>query len=135
MIVAIASSLVESLVDEAARALPNEACGMLLGHAGAIEKLVPSRNVAAHPERSFEIDPALLLRTHREARAKGLQLVGHYHSHPNGRAQPSLRDAAAAVENGALWLVIAGGRVTGWQVAPAPGALHGRFSPVTLQAA
>ncbi|MBC7521441.1 MAG: M67 family metallopeptidase [Sandarakinorhabdus sp.] len=136
--VAIASGLLQSLVDAAARAAPHEACGLLLGQPGRIDAMVPADNVAAHPDRSFEIDPATLLRTHREARGRGQRVVGHYHSHPNGVGEPSLRDAAAAIENDQIWLVIAAGAVSGWRVVandPGESALHGRFFPVMLETA
>jgi proteasome lid subunit RPN8/RPN11 len=136
MIVAIASGVADSLREAAAAAAPNEACGLLIGQSGRIEAAVPSRNVAAHPERSFEIDPATLLRTHREVRASGRRVIGHYHSHPDGDAAPSARDAARAVEDGQLWLIIASDEVRAFaSVAPGTkGALHGRFLPLTLVA-
>jgi desampylase len=136
MIVAIASGVVESLVDAAAAAAPNEACGLLLGGPDRIVAAVAARNVAAHPERAFEIDPAMLLRTHREARAAGQRVIGHYHSHPNGIATPSRRDAAAAVDNDHLWLIVAGGIVQAFRSVSgaADTALHGRFVAVTLVA-
>jgi hypothetical protein len=54
---------------------------------------------------------------------------------PNGRAEPSLRDAARAVANGEIWLIIAAGEITGWHVVesdPGGSAVHGRFLPVWL---
>jgi proteasome lid subunit RPN8/RPN11 len=136
MIVAIASGVAETLVKAAATAAPDEACGLLIGQPGRIDAAVPARNVADHPERSFEIDPAVLLRTHREVRATGRRVIGHYHSHPDGRALPSRRDAARAVEDDQLWLIIAAGTIAGFRSVPAAtaGALHGRFLPVTLVA-
>ena len=136
MIVRIASGVFETLVADAAGAGAAECCGLLVGTPGAIAAAVPAANVAAHPERGFEIDPATLLRTHREARAEGRRVIGHYHSHPNGRPEPSLRDAARAVEDGQVWLIIAAGQVHGWHVVsndPGGSALHGRFLPVTLE--
>lgn len=132
MIAQIASRVRETLLAEAAKAAPNEACGLLLGCAGAIEAAVPAANVAAHPENTFEIDPAVLLRTHREARKQGQQVIGHYHSHPDDSAEPSLRDAARATENGQLWLIVAAGEIHAWHVTPGRSALHGRFLPVAL---
>lgn len=135
MIVKIASRVRETLLAEAAAAGARECCGLLLGTPGQIAAVVPARNVAADPARSFEIDPATLLRTHREARSQGQQVLGHYHSHPNGQAEPSLRDAARAVANGEIWLIIAAGEITGWHVAesdPGGSAVHGRFLPVGL---
>lgn len=111
---------------------PREACGVLLARDGRIVEAVPASNVAAHPERQFEIDPAVLLASHRDARAAGAQIAGWYHSHPDGPAEPSRIDAARAVEDGKIWLVAAGDAVTAWR-AVAGGALHGRFEAVAYE--
>ncbi len=135
MIVEIASRVRETLLAEAVAAAGDECCGLLLGTPGNITSTVPARNVATDPARSFEIDPATLLRTHREARGRGEKVIGHYHSHPNGRPEPSLRDAARAVGNGEIWLIIAAGTLNAWTVVgndPGGSAVHGRFLPVTL---
>lgn len=124
----------ETLRATAQAAHPLECCGLVTGRPGLIEAVVPAMNVSPHPESSFEIDPAMLLRTHREARAAGQRVIGHYHSHPNGEPTPSRRDAARAVEDGQLWLIITGGAVQAFRaVSSATGnAVHGRFVPVTL---
>ena len=124
---------------KAAAASPQaEVCGLLLGQnrdgAGRVESLVPARNVAADPARSFEIDPATLLATHRAARGLGRQVIGHWHSHPNGRTAPSTRDAARATENGQIWLIIAGGEVTAW-VPHATGPGPATFQPIAIEVA
>ena len=72
-------------------------------------------NVAADPSRNFEIDPAALIAVHKDARADGMPLLGYFHSHPNGLAQPSASDIAQAAPDGLIWLIIAGGSVTAWQ--------------------
>lgn len=134
MIVTITSAVRASLLAAGLKADPNECCGLLLGRPGRIDVAQPTRNVSRAPATSFEIDPAALLHTYREARSAGRQVIGHYHSHPDGSPMPSPRDAARAVENRQLWLIIAGGGVSAWQVSPGdPGALHGRFVPVALQ--
>ena len=135
MIIRITSGLVEDLHTLAAAGLPEEVCGLLLGHDDMIDRSVPARNIAPDPRRRFEIDPATLLATHRTAREQGLRVIGHYHSHPDGRAEPSARDAARAVDNGQLWLIITQASLTGWMPVPAgtPGAVHGRFSSVHLE--
>ena len=132
MKVVITSGVERQLLEAAAGAAPEECCGLLLGRPGQIEAAVPARNVAADRTRSFEIDPALLLRTHRDARGAGQQVIGHYHSHPNGSAEPSKRDAARAVENGQLWVIVAGNALTAWQ-AGAAGTVHNRFTRLTLE--
>ena len=113
---------------------PREACGLLLGIGGRILRAEPTRNVAARPERSFEIEPAALLRWHRTARGMAMTVIGWYHSHPNGVDKPSATDAARAVEDGKLWLIATDAGVTAWRVVP-NGAVHGRFEAVTLAAA
>ena len=92
-------------------------------------------NVHAEPSRHFEIDPAALLRAHREARAGGAAVIGHYHSHPSGDPTPSRTDAASAAPDGAIWLIVGRGLgvdgARAW-VAVEGGALHGRFDPVRI---
>ncbi len=135
MIVTISSGVRETLLAEALAAGATECCGLLLGTAGRIETAVPARNTAANPATGFEIDPATLLRTHRNARGSGQQVIGNYHSHPNASPNPSIRDAASAIENAQIWLIIAAGSIHAWRVTaddPGGSALHGRFLPVTL---
>ena len=99
----------------AARAHPRECCGLLLGLGDRILEVVASPNVAADPARRFEVDPALLLATHRRARAVGLALLGSYHSHPGGPLAPSLNDAAQATESMPLWLLTSPDAITAWR--------------------
>jgi proteasome lid subunit RPN8/RPN11 len=132
--VTIASDLVARILHEAAASPHAEVCGLLLGSPGAISAALSCRNVAADPARRFELDPATLFAAHRAARGGGPAIVGHYHSHPSGTAAPSPRDAAAAVADGSLWLIAAGGVVRGWR-AVAAGAVEGAFDPVALDLA
>lgn len=134
MNIAIATSALAAIVDHARAAAPAEACGIVFGDGGTIVAAEPAANVAAHPERSFEIEPAALLRAHRDARGAGRRIVGWYHSHPGGGTTPSATDAARAVEDGKLWLIAGGGQVAAWRVVPG-GAVHGRFDAVALVAA
>lgn len=114
-----------------AAASVEEVCGLLLGQATRIARVVPCRNVAADPAVRFEIDPATLIAAHRAARAGGPGVIGHYHSHPSGVARPSPRDAVDAAPDGSLWIIVAGAAVTAWR-AVANGAVEGRFDPVAL---
>ncbi|MBW6529199.1 M67 family metallopeptidase [Sphingomonas citri] len=116
----------------AAAGSADEVCGLLLGRGERVERAPPCRNVAATPAVRFELDPAALLAAHRAARAGGPAVLGHYHSHPSGDARPSPRDAADAVPDGSLWLIVAGGEVTAWR-AIEDGVLHGRFEPVKMR--
>jgi proteasome lid subunit RPN8/RPN11 len=67
--------------------------------------VVPAPNVAPGEDR-FEIDPALLLATHRRLRGGADRIIGHYHSHPSGPAAPSARDRASSYTPGLAWLIL-----------------------------
>ncbi len=95
------SSEAERVVWRHARsASPEEACGLLLGRlaSGRVRVLTvrPARNVAADRRRGYVVDPADLAAGLFAARRRGLELVGFYHSHPEGVALPSARDEAEA---------------------------------------
>lgn len=101
------------IADQAEAAYPGEACGLLLGFhrtCGDIEviRVAESENMAS-PGRNdrFEVDPELRLSLMREVRGTGCAIVGHYHSHPNGLAQPSATDLAMAYEPELVWLITA----------------------------
>ncbi|TRW14553.1 Mov34/MPN/PAD-1 family protein [Glacieibacterium frigidum] len=110
----ISSSAAEAILAHARADHPREACGLLVGRSGQVTRIVPADNVAARPHAIFEIDPATLLRVHREVRASGEVVLGHYHSHPNGRAEPSRADAARAVTDGQVWVIAANDALTAW---------------------
>jgi proteasome lid subunit RPN8/RPN11 len=55
-------------------------------------------NEAARSARRFHISAAAIAHASAHARAQGLEVIGFYHSHPRGIAEPSaedLRDASA----------------------------------------
>jgi proteasome lid subunit RPN8/RPN11 len=99
----------------AARSAPEECCGLLLGTGRAVEHAHPAANVAADPRRRFEIDPQALVDAQRAARAGGPQVIGYYHSHPAGPAEPSATDRAQAGHDGAVWAIAAPGGVAFWR--------------------
>jgi proteasome lid subunit RPN8/RPN11 len=88
-------------------------------------------NVALNPADSFEIDPAALFAAIRAERAGGPRLVGHYHSHPNGNAMPSRRDAEAATMPNRVWLILAAGETRLWREVPG-GPVRGAFEACPL---
>jgi len=99
---------------EAAAAVSHECCGLTEGvREGGnfrVTALHPARNLAARADR-FDIDPRDHLAASKAARANGHGIIGCYHSHPAGRAQPSARDLAGAGEDNFLWLIAAGGEL------------------------
>jgi proteasome lid subunit RPN8/RPN11 len=120
--VAIAEPAVGAIRAEAERAYPHEGCGALLGSGqGRILEALPIVNRESEaPRTRFHVSPADYLRVEDEADARGLRLLGFWHSHPDHPARPSPTDRRDAWE-GLLTLVIAveGGRsaaLTAWEV-------------------
>ncbi|KPL69595.1 peptidase [Erythrobacter sp. SG61-1L] len=106
------------MVAEAARAVPEEACGLLLGAGGRITEARAATNVALDKARHFEIDPAALIDAHRAERGGGPELVGYYHSHPSGLPEPSVTDREQAAGDGKVWAIAAQGMVRFWRDDP-----------------
>jgi proteasome lid subunit RPN8/RPN11 len=107
----------ECIRQHGARDYPSECCGVLLGKAdGAVKQVrevVVLKNLRRDPGRAqellplddssreagrnrFLIDPLEQLRVEKDARARGLDVVGYYHSHPDHPARPSNYDRELA---------------------------------------
>ncbi|MDX3910024.1 MAG: M67 family metallopeptidase [Sphingobium sp.] len=132
MAVRISRPLLERIISLARAEPEREVCGLLLGDPEDISDIQIASNVADDPARNFEIEPATLLRAHREARMGGLSIIGHYHSHPGGSSTPSSADAAEALEDDVLWLIVGIDDARLWR--SGAGGLHGRFTPEQLVA-
>ena len=107
----ITRDCLDLLLAESARAHPSECCGLLLGEADTITHTKPTANVHPNPETHFEIDPAALIAAHKAVREGGPQVIGYYHSHPNGDPTPSATDRAQAAHDGRVWAIIAHGEI------------------------
>lgn len=100
------------LCAEARDAFPRECCGLIEGiltlslSTGEAVALHPTRNLATARDR-FEIDPAAHIALLRRLRGTQGALIGCYHSHPNGRPEPSPHDCESANDVGFLWLIAA----------------------------
>ena len=113
MTLKVATEHLEAIGRHGVRDYPAECCGVLLGQAEGNAKLVtevealknlrqdvsraqellPVDDTATETGRNrFLIDPLEQLRVEKDARARGLQILGYYHSHPDHPARPSLYD-------------------------------------------
>src|SRR5690349_430686 len=121
---------IEQLLAHAASSAA-EVCGLLIGDPDHIAAIFPGRNIAPEPHSHFLLDAAALLRADAAARARGLEIVGFYHSHPGSAPVPSAQDLADAWP-GQLLLIV-GGRpgppraLCAWRADQA-----GRVAPVPL---
>jgi proteasome lid subunit RPN8/RPN11 len=130
MELAISRALLDEIMAHAAEQPEQEVCGLLLGADNVVDRVVRCANVASDPHRHFELDPAALIAAHRAGRAGGSTPIGHYHSHPSGRATPSAHDAAMA-DPGSFWLIVAGDEITCWW-SKKGGAVERMFEPVII---
>jgi proteasome lid subunit RPN8/RPN11 len=96
---------------------PMECCGALLGHATTdgwrVVKNLRATNARGGAGRHhYEIAPEELAKIVREARSKGLEIVGFYHSHPDRAAEWSATDLEEAHWLGCSYVIteIAQGR-------------------------
>src|ERR1700761_7898910 len=91
---------------------PHECCGALLGRPTAegwqIEASVKAGNTRTDSAHNrYSIAPVELVKIEREARAKGLDIGGFYHSHPDHPAQWSPTDFAEAHWLGCSYVITA----------------------------
>jgi proteasome lid subunit RPN8/RPN11 len=95
----------DDIVAHAREDAPAECCGLLVGAGESVTESVRTRNLSANPNR-FEIDPADHIRVRRECRARGVDVLGFYHSHPRSAAVPSASDLVEARYPNHLYLIV-----------------------------
>lgn len=126
------SSLLLAKLQAVAVANPHlECCGLLFGTDQRITEASIAKNIAANPSRHFEVDPADLISAHRAARLGRPLVIGHWHSHPFGNADPSAEDARCAAADGSLWLILSRTTARLWR-AVENGSVQGKFEPLAL---
>ena len=96
----------EDINTQAARAYPNECCGLIAGTRAVdgtvtVTRIVPSPNVligegAKGGRDRFEVDPQVRFDLMRALQDTAEDIVGHYHSHPDHPAKPSITNKHAA---------------------------------------
>jgi proteasome lid subunit RPN8/RPN11 len=113
MVLKLNHAQMEAIRQHATQDYPFECCGVLLGKAEGnakqvtelealknlrhdvrrAQELLPVDDPVRETERNrFLIDPLDQLRVEKSARARGLAVLGYYHSHPDQPARPSIYD-------------------------------------------
>ncbi len=97
----IGQSHYDSLRHHGEETYPHECCGVLLGiehgddrEVRGLERAGNTRLDSLH--NRYSIDPRELIRIDRQARERGLKIIGFYHSHPDHPAKWSPTDFAEA---------------------------------------
>jgi proteasome lid subunit RPN8/RPN11 len=113
--VKIAKTLVERMIEHARGGYPFEACGVFLGRPvgsgpARVEDVVPVVNRETEkPRVRYAIAPEDLIRIDHEARPRGLEILGYFHSHPDHPPRPSETDrlrAAESLSDGVIHVVV-----------------------------
>ncbi|QZX98424.1 desampylase [Halobaculum rubrum] len=120
----------DALHERRAAGAPAEVCGVLVGDragsadsggdtdgtgdgievtdaADRVAEAVPVANVAADVERRYELDPAETVAAVEDAEDRGRDVIGFYHSHPRGPAEPSETDRDRATWTGYVYAIVA----------------------------
>lgn len=97
--IAVTAERLDEIRRHGERDYPYECCGLLVGRfePGGLKTVVETYPISNAREeeakrRRFLIRPEELLAGERHARARGLEVVGFYHSHPDHPAAPSQYD-------------------------------------------
>ena len=99
-------SIIETMLAQARRDPRIECCGLLAGRERAISRIFTAANTAENPATSYEIAPKEIFERMREMRAEKMEMLGIYHSHPNGKNEPSPRDIAQAYYSEAAYFIV-----------------------------
>lgn len=96
---------VDMIVAHALAGRPNEACGLLAGRDGRVERVYALRNADESPY-TYRVDGREQLDAFREAESDGLDLVGCFHSHTHTVPYPSETDVRQAFYPDWAYLVV-----------------------------
>jgi proteasome lid subunit RPN8/RPN11 len=113
MTLRLSTQHLEVIRQHGSRDYPSECCGIMLGHSNGdlkeVTEVIPLKNLRRDPEKArellpldvpgaesernrFLIDPKDQVRVEKNARARSLDVLGYYHSHPDHPARPSEYD-------------------------------------------
>lgn len=101
----IPHAIFDALLAQARAAAPLEACALLAGREGRVERCYPMTNADRSADH-FTMDPAEQFAAAKAMRAAGLTLLAIHHSHPASPARPSAEDIRLALTPGAVYTIV-----------------------------
>ena len=102
----IAKNCIAEIIEHAKAIPSHEACGLLSGKDGRIERAYKMKNDSVSPEHCYFMDPKEQLKTMKEIRRQGHEMLGIYHSHPASPAYPSAKDVELAFYPEAVYVIV-----------------------------
>lgn len=94
------NDLVAAMLAHAHDEQPKEACGLVVARRNKY-RTIRAANLAADPINTFDLDPDAWLQV-----GEGEEVIGIYHSHPSGSAEPSLCDLSSCEASGLPWHIV-----------------------------
>jgi len=95
----------DQITAHARREAPVEACGYLAGTGDDILYYFPMTNTEKKTDH-FRLDPREQFAAWKEARNRGLNILGIYHSHPSSPAWPSEEDIRLAYDPTLVYVIV-----------------------------
>lgn len=113
----------QQVTQHAASDAPNEACGVLIGHidqgVARTVQAMPIENIAINARNAYRMDDKRLAQIIGGLEKTGMELVGFYHSHPDGEPVPSPSDIRLAAYPDIPYLIIGlrnRSSIAAWQI-------------------
>ncbi len=101
----IPNNIFEQMLKQAKAEAPIEACGILAGKDGEVEKLYKMTN-ADQSNDHFMMEPKEQFKVAKDIRSAGLEMLAIYHSHPESPARPSTEDIRLAVTPDVVYVIV-----------------------------
>ncbi|TYT62014.1 desampylase [Natrialba swarupiae] len=101
----------DAILERARAGRPHEVCGVLGGPfdpdgRNRVRSQYPAENVADRPRTRYRIDPEEQFQIFEQLEERGEEIVGFYHSHPRGPAEPSETDVTEATWPERSYLIV-----------------------------
>jgi proteasome lid subunit RPN8/RPN11 len=101
----IPMGIFKQMVEQAEAEAPIEACGILAGNGGKVEKLYKMTNVD-NSKNHFMMEPKEQFAVVKDIRSSGLGMLAIYHSHPETPARPSVEDIRLALTPDVTYVIV-----------------------------
>ena len=101
----IPGDIFEQMAQQAKTEAPIEACGILAGRDGQVEKLYTMTNADQSSEH-FMLIPEEQFKVVKDIRSASLEMLAIYHSHPETPARPSNEDIRLALTPDVTYVIL-----------------------------
>jgi proteasome lid subunit RPN8/RPN11 len=101
----IPNNIFEQMLAQARTQAPLEACGILAGADGQVERLYKMTNADKSSDH-FMMAPEEQFKVVKDIRSTGLEMLAIYHSHPETPARPSAEDIRLALTPNTIHVIL-----------------------------